>query len=240
MKRMIESGAIGRPLTFYGRGKEDERGGGEDLVVLGTHILDLGCFLFGNPESVSAEVTVEGRPLRRTDRSVTKEPLGPVAGDNVFALLRFPKQVRGLFESRRGLFRNQVRMGVSVAGSEGILSVRYDNDRKLRLSRTSFPPEDEAAYEDVPLRETRTIPGAEAPDFGYLRYFTDNNRFAAWDLMRAIEEDRQPEANAYHARATLEIINGIYASQLAGRVVALPLKDRVHPLEKQETETHDS
>ena len=60
------------------------------------------------------------------------------------------------------------------------------------------------------------------------------------DLMRAIEEDRQPEANAYHARATLEIINGIYASQLAGRVVALPLKDRVHPLEKQETETHDS
>lgn len=240
MKRMIEEGAIGTPLTFYGRGKEDERGGGEDLVVLGTHILDLGCFLFGNPESVSAEVTVEGRPLRRSDRSVTKEPLGPVAGDNVFALLRFPKQIRGLFESRRGLFRNQVRMGVSVAGSEGILSVRYDNDRKLRLSRTSFPPEDEAAYEDVPLRETRTIPGAEAPDFGYLRYFTDNNRFAAWDLMRAIEEDRQPEANAYHARATLEIINGIYASQLAGRVVALPLKDRVHPLEKQETETHDS
>lgn len=34
MKRMIESGAIGRPLTFYGRGKEDERGGGEDMIVL--------------------------------------------------------------------------------------------------------------------------------------------------------------------------------------------------------------
>ena len=48
MKRMIESGAIGRPLTFYGRGKEDERGGGEDMIVLGTHILDLGCFLCGS------------------------------------------------------------------------------------------------------------------------------------------------------------------------------------------------
>ena len=151
MKRMIEEGAIGTPLTFYGRGKEDERGGGEDMVVLGTHILDLGCFLFGNPESVFAEVTVEGRPLRRTDRSVTEEPLGPVAGDNVFAMLRFPNGVRGIFESRKGLFRKQVRMGVSVAGTEGILSVRYDSNRKLSLSRTPFPPEDEAVYEEVPL-----------------------------------------------------------------------------------------
>lgn len=234
MKRMIEEGAIGTPLTFYGRGKEDERGGGEDMVVLGTHILDIGCFLFGNPESVSAEVTVEGRALRREDRSVTKEPLGPVAGDNVFALFRFPYGVRGIFESRKGLFRKQVRMGVSVVGTEGILSVRYDDARKLRLSRTPFPPEDEVVYEEVPLVETRVIPGAEAPDFGYLKYFTDNNRFAAWDLMKSIEEDRRPEADAYNARTVVEMINGVYASQLSGRVIPLPLADRIHPLEKRE------
>ena len=235
MKRMIEEGAIGTPLTFYGRGKEDERGGGEDMVVLGTHILDLGCYLFGAPASVSAEITVEGRPLRREDRSVTKEPLGPVAGDNVFALYRFPNSVRGIFESRKGLFRKQVRMGVSVVGTEGILSVRYDNDRKLRLSRTPYPPEDEAAYEEVPLDETRQIPGAEElRDFGYFWYFRENNRFAAWDLIRAIEEERQPLASAYDARKVLEMINGAYASQLTGRVVPLPLAEREHPLEKQE------
>lgn len=235
MKRMIEEGAIGTPLTFYGRGKEDERGGGEDMVVLGTHILDLGCYLFGAPASVSAEITVEGRPLRREDRSVTKEPLGPVAGDNVFALYRFPNSVRGIFESRKGLFRKQVRMGVSVVGTEGILSVRYDNDRKLRLSRTPYPPEDEAAYEEVPLVETRQIPGAEElRDFGYFWYFRENNRFAAWDLIRAIEEERQPLASAYDARKVLEMINGAYASQLTGRVVPLPLSEREHPLEKQE------
>ncbi|WP_295809625.1 Gfo/Idh/MocA family oxidoreductase [uncultured Victivallis sp.] len=235
MKRMIEEGAIGTPLTFYGRGKEDERGGGEDMVVLGTHILDLGCYLFGAPASVSAEITVEGRPLRREDRSVTKEPLGPVAGDNVFALYRFPNSVRGIFESRKGLFRKQVRMGVSVVGTEGILSVRYDNDRKLRLSRTPYPPEDEAAYEEVPLVETRQIPGAEElRDFGYFWYFRENNRFAAWDLIRAIEEERQPLASAYDARKVLEMINGAYASQLTGRVVPLPLAEREHPLEKQE------
>lgn len=233
MKRMIEEGVIGTPLTFYGRGKEDERGGSEDMIVLGTHILDLGCYLFGAPESVSAEITQEGRALRREDRCVTKEPLGPVAGDNVFALYRFPDSVRGIFESRRGLFRKQVRMGVSVAGTEGILSVRYDNDRKLRLSRTQFPPEDEAAYEEVPLVETRVIPGAEElRDFGFLQYFRENNRFAAWDLLGAIEEDRRPLASAYDARTALEMIYGAYASQLAGRVIPLPLKGRVHPLER--------
>ena len=230
MKRMISEGAIGTPLTFYGRGKEDDRGGGEDMVVLGTHILDIGCFLFGNPESVFAEVSVNGRPLLRSDRSATREPLGPVAGDNVFALLGFPGG-RGVFESRRGLFRQQVRMGVTVAGSEGALSVRYDNDRKLRLSRSPFPPEDEAAFEEVPLIETRTIPGAEPIDFGHLEYFTENNRLAAWDLMAAIEHDRPPLASAYNARTVLEIINGIYASQLSGRVISLPLRDCRHPLE---------
>jgi len=55
MKRLIGLGEIGRPLTFYGRGKEDERGGGEDLVVLGTHILDIGLYLFGMPEYVFAD-----------------------------------------------------------------------------------------------------------------------------------------------------------------------------------------
>ena len=177
-------------------------------------------------------MTVDGRPLRRSDRGITKEPLGPVAGDNVFALFRFPNGVRGIFESRRGLFRKQVRMGISVAGSEGILSVRYDNDRKLRLSRSAFPPEDEALYEEVPLVETRVIPGAEAPDFGNFRYFTENNRFAAWDLMCAIEEDRPPIANASNARTALEMINAVYASQLAGRIVRFPLADRIHPLEQ--------
>lgn len=32
------------------------------------------------------------------------------------------------------------------------------------------------------------------------------------------------------------MINGAYASQLAGRVIPLPLAEREHPLEKQEKE----
>lgn len=234
MKQMIDSGAIGRPLTVYGRGKEDERGGGEDLTVLGTHILDLMRHLFGDPETVFSEVFCEGRPLKATDRNVTKEAIGPAAGDDIFAHFHFPNGVRGLFESRRGLYKQggQVRMGITVAGTEGALSMRYDGLRKLRLTRSQYPPEDEAAYEEIPLEETRVIPGAEELiTKGWMPYFAVNNRFAAWDLIQAVRENRQPLASVYDAQRVLEMIQGIYLSQLEGRRIVFPLTQRVHPLE---------
>ena len=239
MKRMLDEGAIGTPLSVYGRGKEDERGGGEDLLVLGTHSLDVMCWLFGMPENLFAEVTVNGAPLKPTDRSVTKEPLGPVAGDNVFAHLRFPGGVRGFFESRKGIYQpdKQVRMGLTVVGTNGALSMRYTNakpgedDRKLRLTRSTYPVEDAADYEEVPLPEDVAIPGAEPLIMDFIPYFSINNRLAAWDLIQAIQEGREPRASASDAAAVLEIIQGIYLSQLEGRRIEFPLTNRRHPLE---------
>ena len=54
---------------------------------------------------------------------------------------------------------------------------------------------------------------------------------AAWDLLQAITEDRQPRASAADARLVQEMIQGIYASQLAGETLRFPLSDRKHPLE---------
>lgn len=234
-KQMIASGAIGRPLTFYGRGKEDARGGGEDMIVLGTHILDLACFFFGPPESVFADISTEGHPLRKDDRIVTTEPLGPVAGDEIMAFYKFPNGIRGIFESRKNLATRGIRMGMTIEGTSGILAVRYDERRQLRLSRSPFPPEDESHFEVVPLGEGRAIPGAQPIDYeafpGHQRYFADNNRLAAWDLMEAIRENREPLASARDARTVLEMIHGAYASQLGGKVVPLPLQSRFHPLE---------
>ncbi len=235
MKEKIKSGVIGRPLSFYGRGKEDHRGGGEDFAVLGTHILDLGCFLFDAPESVFADFSMQGRPLLPTDRLETAEPLGPVAGDELMAYYRFPNGVRGFFESRRGLSASGVRMGVTVAGTEGMLAVRYDDDRKLRLCRSKFPPEDEACFEEQELPAEPDVPGAAPIDFatiGYIPYFAINNRRAAWDLLNAIDEDRLPVASVHDAQMVLEMIQGAYASQFASRAITIPLKQRKHPLEE--------
>ncbi len=245
LKRLVEAGEIGTPLTVYGRGKCDHRGGGEDLLTLGTHILDYMTFLCGPPSHLWAEVTEAGRPITASSRTETVEPLQPAAGDAVFATFAFARGVRGLFESRRGLSAqtpNLVRMGVTVRGTEGSLSLRFNDpgwpDDGLRLSRCKRSPEDESAYEAIPVRDTRTIPGAVPLDDDWrgqrglptARLFLDSNRYAAWDLMGAIEEGRQPVSNVYTARLTVEMIQGIYASSLSRRVVDLPLAERAHPL----------
>jgi len=99
-------------------------------------------------------------------------------------------------------------------------------------------PEDDSCFEDVPLTEDRVIPDA-APleyslggqkDIPRVKMFLQSNRFAVWDLMRAIEENRQPVSNVYNARLALEMIYGIYASHLSRGVVSFPLTDRAHPL----------
>lgn len=248
MKRLVEDGAIGTPVTIYGRGKNDHRGGGEDLIVLGTHILDLETFFFGEPEYVFADVTTNGRPIRATDRCETVEPIGPAAGDSVFACFRFPGDVRGIFESRRGLAdpvggAAQIKqMGITVIGSSGSLSLRFNDiggpTERLRINRRPGPPEDASCYEEVPVVEDRVIPGAEPLDDSLCGhkdiprgpFILASNRYAVWDLMRSIEEDRQPVSNVYNARLALEMIYGIYTSSLTGRVVRFPLTDRTHPL----------
>ena len=50
------------------------------------------------------------------------------------------------------------------------------------------------------------------------------------DLFRAIETDTQSVASFYEARGVLEMLLAVYASQLQGGRVSLPLKERKHPL----------
>ncbi len=245
MKQMIADGAIGRPLTVIGRGKCDHRGGGEDMMVLGTHILDLQTFFFGAPQAVWAEVLRGGQPVRADERTATVEPVGPTAGDEIFAVFRLPDGVRAVFESRRGLIdrsRQRTHMGIAVVGSEGTLSHRFDDsgEATLQLSRGTTPPDIDAHFEEVPVKDSRTIPGA-APLEDSLRgvhapqasMFLKSNRHAVWDLIQSIQENRQPISNLYNARLTLEMIYGVYASHLTGRVVGFPLTDRTHPLERR-------
>jgi len=244
MKRMIEAGDIGTHLSALGRGKCDHRGGGEDLIVLGTHILDLMTFFFGTPESVMAEVCVGGRLATLSDKVKTVEPVGPALGDEVFATFQFPGSLRGIFESRRGLLkpnRPTPHMGLCVMGTEGTLSLRFDDGARqpLLVSRQVGFPETITRFEKVALTEDRTIPGAEPldytlcgqPDVPSAPWFLEANRFAAWDLMRAIDENRQPLSNIENARTVVEMIQGIYAAHLSRSTVDFPLTCRRHPLE---------
>ncbi len=242
MREMVRGGEIGRPLTIYGRGKSDHRGGGEDLMVLGTHVLDLQTFFFGEPESVWAEVLNEEKPVGKGDVRKTIEPIGPAAGDDIFASFRFPNGVRALFESRRGWVKttkHKTQMGIAVTGTEGTLTLRFDdrNDAVLKISRMSSPPDADALYEEVEVVDKHSIPGAEPLDYSLRKkyappasIFLTSNRNAVWDLMGAIDKDRLPVSNMYNARLVLEMIYGIYASQVNRKMIEFPLTDRNHPL----------
>ncbi len=236
MKRLIEAGDIGTPLSVVGRGKCDHRGGGEDLVVLGTHILDLQTYFFGAPESVMADIRTDGRLSERSDRVETVEPIGPVIGDDIFAAFQLKNGVRSTFETRRGLYQQGQpvpHMGIRVMGTEGVLSLRFDDagDQPLLISRQRCYPENNPEFEAVPLIEDRVIPGAEpldtslsgSPNVPRAPWFLAANRFAVWDLMQAIEADREPVATLDDARVVVEMIYGIQVAHLERRTVTLPI-----------------
>ena len=56
VRDLVEDGRIGRLLELRGRGKEDARGGGEDLWVLGCHVLDMMADLGGAPRWCQATI----------------------------------------------------------------------------------------------------------------------------------------------------------------------------------------
>ncbi|MDR0336532.1 MAG: Gfo/Idh/MocA family oxidoreductase [Planctomycetaceae bacterium] len=244
MKKLIENGKIGVPLTMQGWAKNDHRGGGEDMLVLGTHIFDLFVFLFGNPLSVSAEVFVEGKPFDNQPLTKTVEPIGPTAGDEIFAAFRFNNGVHGIFESRRNLYRkNDYRMGISVIGSTGMLSYHFSDAHRtqqpLRFNNTPCAPAGTFFAENIPLKEERVIPnavplleafGGKENNISLGLIFATARRFAVWDLMQAIQENRQPLCNTYDAQTVMEMIYGVYASQVKRTTITFPLKERTHPL----------
>lgn len=241
MKRLIAQGAIGRVLTCYLRGKEDHRGGGEDMIVLGTHVLDAACWLFGMPEQVMADVRFENRRITSKDLLPTTEPVGPCAGDDIMAFFRFANGVNGIFESRRHVtVKGEPRLGISVCGTEGTLAIRYTGNRDLRMAKDfPAPPEDSAHFEIVPLPRESEIPGAQPINLkewgipegnGTLKYFAENNRRAAWNLLQAIEGKEELVAGMVSARDAIEMICGIYRSGIEGRALSFPLTEKRHPL----------
>ena len=240
MKAMIEKGEIGEVLTCYMRGKEDTRGGGEDMMVLGTHVLDAAAWIFGMPEQVYSDIRWQGRPLTGQDVLETTEPVGPCGGDEIFSLYRFKNGVNGIFESRRVIQNGDCRLGITVCGTKGNLSIRYTGSRELRICRDfPVPVEDRSDYRTVPVEEDLPIPGSVPleyeklginPNIYFHLYFAWNNRRAAWNLLQAIEGKENLTAGIDSALVSLEMITGAYQSALKHAPVSFPLADRRHPL----------
>ena len=113
------------------------------------------------PEPVYSEIRWQGRFLKADDLLTTTEPVGPCGGDEIFSLYRFRNGVNGIFESRRLIENGDQRLGITVCGSKGILTIRYTGPRALRICRDfPVPMEDRSDFQEVPLPEEPEIPGS--------------------------------------------------------------------------------
>src|SRR5262249_58733433 len=83
------------------RGKEDQRGGGDDLMVLGTHIFDLMRLLAGEPRWCFARVLQNGKPATKADVHDGGENMGPILGDDIAATYGFDNGVTATFGTRK-------------------------------------------------------------------------------------------------------------------------------------------
>ena len=236
VRQLIKSGRIGRVIEFRGRGKEDRRGGGEDLWVLGTHVLNLVHTLGGDPRWCFATVQQDGRPVRKADVRPGPEGIGPLAGDEVHAMYRLAGGATAYFDSVRGAGGRPSRFGLWIHGSKGIIELHtgYLPDAHLLEHSSWSPGRTKARW--LPI----TSAGVDKPEPLKGHHLHAGNVLAVKDLIAAIERDRQSRATsrrfgtsgrmAHEARAATEMIVAVFESHRLGRPVAFPLKNRQNPL----------
>ncbi|MGQ9732081.1 MAG: Gfo/Idh/MocA family protein [Candidatus Zipacnadales bacterium] len=226
VKQLLESGRIGTLLELRARGKEDQRGGGEDLMVLGTHLMDLMRFLAGDPQWCFARVTEGDVPVTRQHVREGAEGIGPLAGDTITAMYGFGGPTVGYFASHRAQHGATARFGLHIYGTRGQIAVRTGSlPPAFLLEDPSWSP-----GQSGELWKPITSAGVGVPEPLTDTSLRWGNRLIARDLIDCIVQDREPLGSLRDGRAALEMILAVYESHRVNALVKLPLENRTHPL----------
>ena len=219
LRRRVGEGLIGSLLELRATGKQDRRGGGEDLLVLGTHLFNTMRYFAGDVAWISGHVTVAGREIGTGDAHQATEPIGLIAGDAITGYYRFAGGAAGHYTSRANQPGDGGGFGMLLTGDRGRVAMSGAGSSFVLARHDHWAPWQGAS-------------GWEPLALGAAGIHQAGNRLAIEDLIAAIDADREPLSSARDARAALEMIHGVYASQLEGRRIAVPLADRSHPLER--------
>lgn len=220
LMKAIRSGAIGDLLEIRAWGKQDNaRAGGEDMIVLGSHLFDLMRLYAGDALWCRAGVTLAGRDINRADARMPKDNVGPVAGDEVNAQFGFAKGVIGAFTSRARLREAAGPWGLELLGSKGAARVSANIPTQVYMR-----PQVGWSAEGSSMAWKR--PAGPAPAGSFLQA----NARLVDDLIAAADAKRDPECSGRNAMKAIEMVMAVYRSSLTGSRVALPLGERGHPL----------
>jgi predicted dehydrogenase len=226
VRDILESGQLGTLLELRGRGKEDVRGGGEDLWVLGSHIMNLIHHFGGNPTWCFGRVEQGGKPVTREHVKEGNEGIGPLAGDHVVAMYGLDSGATAYFGSRRGTGGGNGRFGVQIFGSKGVVEILTGHLPSVQfLPDPAWSPGRSRAHW-IPVSSA----GIGKPEPLQEGGLDGGNVLAVKDLLDAIENDRHPECSVYEGRTTIEMIAAVFESHRLGGPVTMPLKKRENPL----------
>lgn len=223
LRKRMADGLIGELLEMRSWGKQDGRAGGEDMIVLGSHLFDLMRLFAGDAQWCSARVTQAGRDITPADARVMKDNVGPVAGDEVTAQFGFAKGVTATFTSRAKLREHTGNWGIEFIGTKGAARILANIPPQVFALKTSGWKPDGKAEEWRRLPDDPTL---NQPAQG----FTEANARLVDDWLDAIAKNRAPECSGHNAMKAIEMIMAVYQSALGAKRVSLPLAGRRHPL----------
>jgi predicted dehydrogenase len=221
LKKKIEGGLIGDLLEIRTWGKQDQRAGGEDLLVLGVHLFDLMRLFAGQPKWCSAQVLQDGHDAKAEDWRLAGEEIGPILGDEIEAQFSFDKNVWATFTSRAKLRDTLGHWGMELIGSKGRARIFADiwpsvlvnlNDKTGQAWK---PLEDDPSLKATPADRETGPADARVVD----------------DWLAAIKENRDPACSGKNAAKAVEMVMAVWRAGISRNRVEFPLKERGHPLQ---------
>ena len=218
LREAMREGLLGELVEMRAHGKQDARAGGEDLIVLGSHLFDLMRMFAGDPISCSARVLEKGRDITRDDRRSVKDNVGLVAGDEVFADYAFGNGVHATFTSTAKLRETMGHWGIELLGTKGVARINCDISPNVFIRRsggwTAKGKSD--AWEPLDAELIQSAP--------------EHNLGPVGDWLDAVAKDREPECSGRNGAWAVEMVSAVYQSALTKGRVAFLLNSRAHPL----------
>jgi predicted dehydrogenase len=228
LQKYLADGTLGRLLDIRARGKEDQRGGGQDLCVLGGHLFNVATLFTGAPTRCTATIQQQGRPATRADVRDGDEGVGPIVGDEVHARFDTERGIPIFYDSIKGLGSAASGFGLQIFCERGVVDLRMDVEPlvHIRAGHPFIPAATLRAW--VPL--TSAGLGIPEPIAGLNRRILDHVA-AVEDLLDCLRRGTEPLCGPTAARKTVEMAQAVFASFAAGGPVAMPLATRTWPLE---------
>ncbi len=216
-KQAVADGLLGDLVEVRACGKQDSRAGGEDMMVLGTHLFDLLRMFLGDPSSCTARVLWQGRDITPKDGRLVKDHVGPVAGDQVFAHFAFANGVNATFTSAEKLRETTGFWGIEFLGSKGAARINCDVAPNIFFRRVGAWKSDGRTEQWEPF-DASSVKLA-SPNAGPVD-----------DWLDAIAKNREPVCSGRNGAWAVEMVMAVYRAALTGARVTFPLAERGHPL----------